>query len=226
MLGPYRHDIHIDGNISQKLTEHTLFMAVHYAYAMDVKGHIVEFGTMTGSSAAALAAGMKTLDGHRHTRTLYLCDSFEGLPVSKAPEDMKSPHVADGTWHPGQCVDRGADDLREYMADIIPREKVRIVPGWFKDTAKRLEGPFAVIHVDCDLYQSTMDALVPLFERHFVSDGAMILFDDWNCNRADPRYGERAAWKELCRRFEIEASDEGGYGIAGHKFIVHAYRQN
>lgn len=114
--------------------------------------------------------------------------------------------------------------LTEYMATILPSEDIVVIKGWYRDTARHLDRTFACLHIDCDLYESTMDALVPLFTKQLVSPGAIILFDDWNCNRADPRYGERAAWRELTERFVIVSSDEGGYGVAGHKFIVHGYK--
>jgi hypothetical protein len=50
----------------------------------------------------------------------------------------------------------------------------------------------------------TMDALVPPFGRGMISEGAVILFDDWNCNRANPAFGERRAWREY----------PGGFGSA------------
>jgi O-methyltransferase len=70
-----------------------------------------------------------------------------------------------------------------------------------------------------------MDALVPLFERNQISEGAIILFDDWNCNHASNKFGERKAWySDLRTRFFIQFSDEGSYGVAGHKFIIHNYK--
>jgi len=83
---------------------------------------------------------------------------------------------------------------------------------------------FALIHVDCDLYQSTLDVLVHVFSRGMVSEGAALFFDDWNCNRASRVLGEQRAWAEVVERFRIEYSDSGEYGITGRKFLVHAYR--
>ena len=57
-----------------------------------------------------------------------------------------------------------------------------------------------------------------------LSVGAVVLFDDWNCNRADPRFGERRAWAELSERHAIECDDLGPYGWSGRRFIVHNYR--
>lgn len=109
---------------------------------------------------------------------------------------------------------------------ILPPERIEINEGWFADTVKVLpsDTSFAMIHFDGDLYQSTMDALEPCFERGFISKGAVVFFDDWNCNQSDPLYGERRAWAELVERFNIIASHCGDYSIGGTKFIVHSYR--
>jgi hypothetical protein len=57
-----------------------------------------------------------------------------------------------------------------------------------------------------------------------VSPGAVIHFDDWDCNRADPGLGERRAWSEAVSKFGIEYSDCGQYGWGSRKVIVHSYR--
>lgn len=78
--------------------------------------------------------------------------------------------------------------------------------------------------MDCDLCQSTLDALRPLFQRKQITPGAMIMFDNWNCNGGAPEFGERRAWRELVDEFEIVCSDEGGYAWSGRRFIIHSYK--
>ena len=41
----------------------------------------------------------------------------------------------------------------------------------------------------------------------------------------DPDFGERRAWKEVVEKYKIQYSDQGPYGFASHRFIVHAYLQ-
>jgi hypothetical protein len=80
-----------------------------------------------------------------------------------------------------------------------------------------------MVHLDCDLYQSAIEVLEYCFSNNMFSDGAIIFFDDWNCNRASPSYGERKAWAEVVDKFSVEFSDGGDYSWGGHKFIVHSY---
>jgi O-methyltransferase len=206
-----------------------LTLGVMYINSADVKGDIAEFGTMGGFTARTLAAAMvfdPVYQPNRPLRKLRLFDSFEGLPEFTSKIDLESPHVKSGTWSKGGCKILSASELRTMVEGIIPPRRVEINEGWFADTVNRLpDGTrLALIHFDGDLYQSTMDALVPCFERGFISKGAVIYFDDWNCNQADPEYGERRAWKDLVERFNIVASHGGDYSIQSTKFIVHSYR--
>ena len=52
----------------------------------------------------------------------------------------------------------------------------------------------AIVNIDCDLYESTvqvLDFLTPL-----VVDGTTIYFDDWFYYSGNPRKGERGAFNE------------------------------
>ena len=102
-------------------------------------------------------------------------------------------------WAKGGCKALAAAELGERIGKIIPQHRFEIYDGWSVYTVKTLppETRFAMIHFDGDLYQSTIDALQPLFERGMVSTGAVLCLDDWNANRALPGVGERRAWREL-----------------------------
>ncbi|MGC2778676.1 MAG: TylF/MycF/NovP-related O-methyltransferase [Bradyrhizobium sp.] len=214
----------------------TLTLCVQYINSAHVNGDVAEFGTMGGFSARAIATSMvfdlqrqplgKTASGENPFRILRLFDSFEGLPEITSPVDQAAPHVISGAWAKGGCKVLAAPELREQIGKILPPHRFQLYEGWFADTVKTLppETRFAMIHFDGDLYQSMMDALVPLFQRGMISTGAIICFDDWNANRAIPTTGERQAWKELIEMFGIEASNCGDYSVGGTRFIIHAYR--
>jgi O-methyltransferase len=207
----------------------TLTLSVMYINSADIKGDIVEFGTMGGFTARTLANAMvfdPRYQPNQPLRKLRLFDSFEGLPEITSKVDLESQHVKSGTWSKGGCRILSAAELRIMVECIIPPSRVQIYEGWFADTVKQLpdDTRLALIHFDGDLYSSTMDALAPCFERGFVSKGAAICFDDWNVNEADPEAGERKAWADLVSRFKIVASHSGDYSIQGTKFIVHSYR--
>jgi O-methyltransferase len=222
--------------LSAKEIARALTLGVQYINSSHVYGDVAEFGTMGGFSAKTLATAMvfdlqrqplsKKAGGENPFRILRLFDSFEGLPEIASPIDQVSPHVVSGAWAKGGCKVLAAPELRERIGKIIPPHRFELYEGWFADTVKTLppETRFAMIHFDGDLYQSTMDALEPLFARGMISTGALLCFDDWNANRALPTVGERRAWKELVAKYDIEASSGGDYSIGGTRFIIHSYR--
>jgi hypothetical protein len=197
---------------------------VQYIIGADVPGDIVEFGTATGYTASVFArtlAEFRRGDGRR----LWLFDSFEGLPDASAEADRLSPHVHSGVWGAGTCRGLSALELRRQVSQFLAQNRILVHAGWFAETAPSIpaEARFAVIHVDGDLYQSAMDCLTPLLRRHQISEGAVVIFDDWNCNRADDRFGERRAWRELTEAFNLRFEDFGHWSWAGKSFILHSY---
>lgn len=212
-----------------------LSMGVAALYGYGIEGDVVEFGTMSGVSAEGLARAIARNDmDYREARPehllpkkkLFLFDSFEGLPPTDNIVDADSLHVIEGTWAPGTCRGLSKDQLAAVVGKHLPTDRFSVLAGWFKDTVPTLPQTqkFGLIHVDGDLYSSTMDCLVPLFERGMVAEGALIFFDDWSPNRCSPRHGERRAWRELVERFQIESSDDGSYSLLARRFVVHSYR--
>jgi hypothetical protein len=201
-----------------------LLSAVEYIYGARVPGDLIEFGVKDGDTARILLDGMRAgsdpsyTPDHAEKRTLWLCDSFEGFPETTDGPDLDSYMIRTGVWGKGQSRGCSADRIRGRFPEC------RVVEGWYRDVWRQFAVPkYALIHADCDLYQSTWDALYPLFSDGCVAEGAIILFDDWNGNQARPEFGQRKAWDRLNRHFNIQASDEGSYGAFGHKFIVHCW---
>lgn len=209
-----------------------LVKAVHYTYSSPVDGHIAEFGTMTGLTATALACAIRDCEakyqvkksylGEKH---LHLFDSFEGLPQVTHTADTESPLVKLGSWAAGTCSGVGEWELRSMCSRFLPTEQIKIFAGWYKDTVPALpaQEQYSMVHVDCDLYESTIDALTALFSERKISDGCIFLLDDWSSNRCSPAFGEQRAWIELTQKFKVDLTDLGCYGMFSKQFIVHGY---
>ena len=208
----------------------SLVNGVKYVFNMGVTGDVAEFGTMTGKTAVALAVAVNRLNtvfrlDPRGTKKVWFFDSFEGLPEARFDVDKNSQHVTAGTWAKGKCRGLNEISFRQLLSKYLNVRELNVVKGWFKDTVPAIPGnqKFSMLHIDGDLYESAIDVLDSLFQRRMISNGAIIFFDDWNCNAADPALGERRAWREVCEKYKITFSDEGAYGDACHKFIVHDY---
>jgi O-methyltransferase len=103
-------------------------------------------------------------------RAVYVADSFQGLPKPRHEVDKR-----DGAWdvykHKQLAVslDQVQEKFRAY--DLLD-DHVRFVKGWFCDTLPGLAVfSFAVIRLDGDLYQSSMDGLVNLY-RSFLREAS------------------------------------------------------
>jgi O-methyltransferase len=191
-----------------------------------INGDVVEFGTMSGLTAKVLARSISVLEKKaRYDRTLHLFDSFEGLPEATSEIDQAQSFVQNGTWAKGALKGLSESALAAICAREYRRDRIRTYAGWFSDTVFLLQKDtqLALLHVDCDLYQSTMDALEPCFRNGWVSKGALIHFDDWNIERSSNDLGERRAWRELVERHKIDFTMGGYYAEAGCWLIVHSY---
>jgi hypothetical protein len=154
---------------------------------------------------------------------LYLFDSFQGFPKTNNPVDAASPHVATNVWGPGVARGLTAEELHDACSAILGRDRVKVTPGWYNETLPTFSSDlrFAVVSIDCDLYESTASVLEYLLGRQTYSDGCAVFFDDWYCNRGSPRFGEQKAWAEYTSKYNIRFTDWGPYSVVGRKFILH-----
>jgi len=108
-------------------------------------------------------------------RMLWAADSFEGYPVPNLPQDQNIDYRP--AVRPDQVIyqEEVADLFRIYGLSL---DNVRFLKGWFKDT---LPGApierLAVLRLDGNLYESTMDALKALYAK--VSRGGFVIVDDY-----------------------------------------------
>jgi hypothetical protein len=218
--------------LGQQQVFDALMIGVEYAYVSAVPGHVAEFGTMSGATASTLANAM--VDGDQRyglsermhgidKRMLYLFDSFEGFPKTNNPVDAASPHVSTNVWGPGVARGMTADELNAACSAILGADRVKVTPGWFNETLPKMSTDlrFAVVSIDCDLYESTASVLEYLLGKQTYSDGCTVFFDDWYCNRGSPDFGEQKAWAEYAARYKVRYTDWGPYSIVGRRFILH-----
>lgn len=155
--------------------------------AEQVPGDLVETGVWRGGTVIWMRAVLEGLGDP--DRLVWACDSFEGLP----PADG-SRHPLDRAWREGYTADHSAlavdlvdralmvslDQVRANLDryDLLD-DRVRFVQGWFSDTLPQAPiDEIAVLRLDGDLYESTIDALVHLEPK--VSPGGYVIVDDYN----------------------------------------------
>lgn len=142
--------------------------------ADDVPGDVIEAGVWRGGCSMFMRG---LLRAHGVTdRTVYVADSFEGLPAPSA----EYPADRDGLFHTSELLriplEQVQDNFRRYG---LLDEQVAFVPGWFSETLPALVGQtWALIRLDGDMYESTMDGLRHLYPGLAV--GGFLVIDDWS----------------------------------------------
>jgi O-methyltransferase len=203
----------------------TFMSAISYIDYECIPGDVVEFGVFTGLSLALLAQG-HLFDPKGMERRFVGFDSFEGLPASAdaharwQPKDCAVNHG----WHPllpigGRVTPQVTREL--FAACALPPPLLHV--GAFSDTVPRAvpaEIPaIALVHFDCDLYESTRDALAAAAPA--LQDGAMLMFDDWFHYRGNPRKGQSRAFGEfLAQHPEWTASPYRSYATFCQAFVL------
>ena len=152
--------------------DNVLRSACHVIEA-EVPGDFIETGVWRGGVTILMRAVLAAYGDT--SRDVWVADSFEGLPV---PDVDKYP--ADTVdWSDVGALKVSADQVRANFAryDLLD-DRVRFLEGWFSETlASAHIEQLALLRLDGDLYESTMDALVPL--HPLCSPGAIVIVDDY-----------------------------------------------
>jgi hypothetical protein len=143
--------------------------------ARDVPGDFIETGVWRGGACIFMRAILKTYGVE--DRVVWVADSFEGLPP---PDEEKYPQDGGSLLHTKSALAVPLEEVRKNFGNYgLLDDQVRFLKGWFKDT---LPGApierLAVLRLDGDMYESTMDALGALY--HKLSPGGYVIIDDFN----------------------------------------------
>ncbi len=128
----------------------------HALSRVTIDGLYAEFGVNEGGTISYIAK-------QKPACTIHGFDSFEGLP-----EDWAGNAMAAGFFN------------RKGRLPKVPSNVV-LHPGWFDATAPKFaadhSGHLAFLHVDCDLYSSTVAIFDALGAR--IVPGTVIMFDEY-----------------------------------------------
>lgn len=166
-----------------------------------VPGDVIETGVWRGGATIFMRAVLRARGDT--SRTVWVADSFEGLPrpdPTRYPADADDPH-----W----TMTKLAVSLDEVRANFekygLLDERVRFLKGWFKDTLPNVPiERLAVMRLDGDMYESTMDALGALYPK--LSVGGYAIVDDYGnlegCRRAVDDFRAREGITEEIKRID------------------------
>lgn len=148
-----------------------LHRAVKHVVAHKIHGDVVECGTARGGSAALMGLTLKQLGAIE--RTLWVFDTFEGLP----PPTADDPDYDIAKLYTGTCLGT-IEDVTASFQRLGIYNQTKLVKGLFHDTlpATNIES-IAVLHIDGDWYSSVKTCLENLYDK--VSEGGVIQIDDY-----------------------------------------------
>lgn len=140
----------------------------------DVPGDFVETGVWRGGVTILMRALLKAYGDK--TRKVWVADSFQGLPP---PNLAKYPKDSFSKLHTRKKLRISLETVQQNFRKYgLLDNQVVFLKGWFSETLP--EAPIeqiALLRLDGDLYESTMDALTSLYDK--VSVGGFIIIDDY-----------------------------------------------
>jgi len=147
-----------------------------------IPGDFIETGVWRGGACIYLRAVLEAYGVK--DRRVWAADSFEGLP----PPDAAYPADIGDKFHTYRELAVPLETVKHNFERYgLLDGQVMFLKGWFKDTLPDAPtGPLAILRMDGDMYESTMDALTHLYDR--VSPGGYVIVDDYRvvegCRRA------------------------------------------
>jgi len=164
-----------------------------YVMNEQIPGDFVETGVWRGGATIMMKA---VLEAHEDPqRRVWVCDSFEGLPV---PDIERYPDDAFWAKSAGKIA-VSLDDVRENFAAFgLLDDRVEFLQGWFSDTMPTAPiHQIALLRLDGDLHQSTTEVLESLYAK--VTPGGFVIIDDYCIDTC------RAAVEEFRAKHHITA---------------------
>ena len=151
----------------------SLHNCLDYVNNNNIPGDLVECGVWRGGGTIFMAGYVKAHEDS--SRDIYVVDSFEGLPKPSLPQD-RSLDLSKEKF-PQLAVDE--EEVKNNFAkyDLLD-DHIHFVKGWFKDSLPKCDmEQIALLRMDGDLYESTMDILDNLYDK--VVESGVIIVDDY-----------------------------------------------
>ncbi len=144
-----------------------------------VPGDLIETGVWRGGAAIFMRGILKAYGVT--DRQVWVADSFEGLPQG---DHTRYPKESNVEFHRFGQLAVSLDEVRTNFERYgLLDDQVHFLKGWFRDTLPTAPiERLAVMRLDGDMYESTMDALVSLYAK--LSPGGFVIVDDYNAIRS------------------------------------------
>ena len=205
----------VDEFIAMKF--HLVTDAMDHAVFNNVPGDYLEFGVRGGTSFLlawrSYMAMHEQLHGNQEMTDddraripepmrFFAFDAFDtGLPT---PAGLDDTEIRSAHWSAHSMKFPVEHFFQHCLRSGMPEDQLFVIPGYFEQTLGEASSTHhgihdaAVVHLDCDLYESTRDALV--FMTDLMQLGTILIFDDFFRYRGSELHGQYYAFKEWQER--------------------------
>ena len=163
--------------------------AVNHSLRVSSDGDLAEFGVHTGLTSLMLC---QMTDFAQRGRTLYLFDTFKGIPILDSMGDVdreRAKRMNVSVY--SDCYQLAQRNFEEYP-------NVTLVRGILPDTLNNVKiASLCFAHFDLNNAPSEMKVINRVWDQ--IVPGGIILLDDYGWTGYEPQY---EAWNEFCRRVD------------------------
>lgn len=168
-----------------------------------VEGEIIEAGVYKGGSTCKLSIVAK-LTG----RTLYACDSFQGLPK---PSYIDKVHLhyneTQEIYHKRDYLGT-INEVKKNLENYGEPSVVKLIPGWFNATLPKLKNKkIALVFIDVDLHHSMLTCIENLWPP--LQRGCKFFTHEAHHLLTIKAFSDKTWWK---KRFGIDPPEFKGAG--------------
>jgi len=140
----------------------------------NIPGDLIETGVWRGGAVIFMKALLE--NAGVNNRKVWVADSFEGLPK---PNADKYKADAGDLHYTEQALAISLEQVKGNFEKYgLLDDNVKFLKGWFSETLPKAPiESLALLRLDGDMYESTMDGLVNLYPK--LTSGGYIIIDDW-----------------------------------------------
>ena len=144
--------------------------------ADNVQGDLIETGVWRGGACIYMRAILKAWA--ITDRKVWVADSFQGVPE---PDSEHFPQDSNETFHTYTELAVSSEEVTaNFQRYGLLDEQVVFLKGFFKDTLHKADiSELALLRLDGDLYESTIQALTALYPK--LSYDGYVIIDDYHC---------------------------------------------
>jgi hypothetical protein len=169
-------------------------------------GNLIEFGVFSGNCLNRLIKGAENVG--KPFEKIYGFDSFTGIP-KETEGVLHNPEWPEGAFN--VCKDFNLKTVSEALhfvrKNIERKDGITFIPGYFEHIEPKqwinLTNSASYIHIDVDLYRSTIEVLDFILPMQILKISGIIRYDDWMwCPEGEA--GNSLAHQQMIQKYNVK----------------------